>query len=72
MRLVPAIDLLGGRCVRLLRGDFDAETRYAADPRAQVITAAGQGSAAAIALNAALVEEDIKNAVLALRSGYTT
>ena len=34
MRLVPAIDLLGGRCVRLLRGDFAAETRYAADPRA--------------------------------------
>jgi phosphoribosylformimino-5-aminoimidazole carboxamide ribotide isomerase len=34
MRLVPAIDLLGGRCVRLLRGDFAAETRYAADPHA--------------------------------------
>jgi phosphoribosylformimino-5-aminoimidazole carboxamide ribotide isomerase len=31
MRLIPAIDLRGGRCVRLLRGDFDAETRYAAD-----------------------------------------
>ncbi len=30
-----------------------------ADPRAQVITAAGQGSAAAIALNAELVEDDI-------------
>ena len=34
VRLVPAIDLLGGRCVRLLRGDFAAETRYAAEPRA--------------------------------------
>lgn len=30
MRLIPAIDLLEGRCVRLLRGDFDAETRYPA------------------------------------------
>ena len=37
------------------------------DPRAQVITAAGQGSAAAIALNADLVEEDIVRAV-AVRS----
>jgi len=34
-----------------------------ADPRAQVITAAGGGSAAAIALNADLVEEDVRNAV---------
>jgi thioredoxin reductase len=33
------------------------------DPRAQVITAAGAGSAAAIALNADLVDEDVHNAV---------
>ena len=33
-----------------------------ADPRAQVITAAGQGSAAAIAINADLVQEDIQTA----------
>ena len=33
MILIPAIDLKDGRCVRLLRGDFDAETRYDADPR---------------------------------------
>lgn len=33
------------------------------DPRAQVITAAGAGSAAAIALNADLVEEDVRIAV---------
>jgi len=31
MFLIPSIDLRGGACVRLLRGDFDAETRYAAD-----------------------------------------
>ena len=35
----------------------------AADPRAQVITAAGQGSAAAIALNADLVDEDVQRAL---------
>jgi thioredoxin reductase len=34
-----------------------------ANPRAQVITAAGEGSAAAIAMNADLVDEDIRNAV---------
>jgi phosphoribosylformimino-5-aminoimidazole carboxamide ribotide isomerase len=28
MLLIPSIDLRGGRCVRLLRGDFAAETRY--------------------------------------------
>jgi thioredoxin reductase len=33
------------------------------DPRAQLITAAGAGSAAAIALNADLVDDDIRNAV---------
>jgi phosphoribosylformimino-5-aminoimidazole carboxamide ribotide isomerase len=36
MRLIPSIDLRGGRCVRLLKGDFDAETRYAAEPLALV------------------------------------
>jgi hypothetical protein len=33
------------------------------DPRAQVITAAGSGSAAAIAINADLVDEDVRNAL---------
>jgi phosphoribosylformimino-5-aminoimidazole carboxamide ribotide isomerase len=34
MRLVPAIDLKDGRCVRLLRGDFARETAYPASPLA--------------------------------------
>jgi phosphoribosylformimino-5-aminoimidazole carboxamide ribotide isomerase len=33
MLLIPAIDLRGGRCVRLYQGDFAAETRYAYSPR---------------------------------------
>jgi thioredoxin reductase len=37
------------------------------DPRAQVVTAAGMGSAAAIALNADLVAEDVQRAVAAHR-----
>ncbi|MDQ4137580.1 MAG: NAD(P)/FAD-dependent oxidoreductase, partial [Actinomycetota bacterium] len=40
----------------------------AADPRAQVITAAGQGSAAAIAINAELVDEDVNEALAAHRA----
>lgn len=32
MIVIPAIDLRGGRCVRLFRGDFDAATRYDEDP----------------------------------------
>jgi phosphoribosylformimino-5-aminoimidazole carboxamide ribotide isomerase len=34
MELIPAIDLRGGRCVRLFQGDFDAETRYEVTPEA--------------------------------------
>ena len=40
------------------------------DPRAQVITAAGAGSAAAIALNADLVDDDVRNAVRDLDHGF--
>ena len=29
---IPAVDIRGGRCVRLVQGDFSRETRYAEDP----------------------------------------
>ena len=32
MKLLPAIDLIGGRCVRLSQGDFARETSYSDDP----------------------------------------
>ena len=41
----------------------------AVNPRAQVITAAGEGSAAAIAINADLVDEDVQAAVRDFRAG---
>ncbi|MBU8864709.1 NAD(P)/FAD-dependent oxidoreductase [Paenarthrobacter aromaticivorans] len=41
-----------------------------ANPRAQVITAAGEGSTSAIAINADLIEEDTRNAVRAFSLGY--
>jgi thioredoxin reductase len=42
-----------------------------ANPRAQVITAAGEGSAAAIAMNAELVDDDVRKAVHDLHGGAT-
>ena len=33
--IFPAIDILGGRCVRLLQGDYGQETVYGNDPAAQ-------------------------------------
>ncbi len=32
MIIIPAIDLKGGKCVRLLQGDFDKATVYSSDP----------------------------------------
>jgi len=32
MEVIPAIDLLGGRCVRLYQGDFARVTEYSQDP----------------------------------------
>ena len=35
MQIIPAIDLLGGSCVRLHQGDYDQVTRFSDDPVAQ-------------------------------------
>lgn len=37
MRLLPAIDLRGGRCVRLQQGDYNREKIYGEDPVAQAL-----------------------------------
>lgn len=42
MQVIPAMDLIGGRCVRLRQGDFARTTTYADDP-----VAVAQGFAAA-------------------------
>ncbi len=44
MDLYPAIDLRGGRCVRLLKGNYDAETRYDTDPVEVVRSFAAAGA----------------------------
>jgi phosphoribosylformimino-5-aminoimidazole carboxamide ribotide isomerase len=44
MELYPAIDLLGGRCVRLRQGDYDAVTVYGDDPVAVATSFAAAGA----------------------------
>lgn len=44
MDLYPAIDLRGGRCVRLYQGDYDRETHYGDDPVSQARAFADAGA----------------------------
>ena len=43
MEVIPAIDLRGGRCVRLHQGDFDRETVFSDDPLAMALHWQEQG-----------------------------
>jgi phosphoribosylformimino-5-aminoimidazole carboxamide ribotide isomerase len=80
MELIPAIDIRGGRCVRLLRGEFDQETRYELDPRelARAYRAAGarwlhivdlDGARDGERGNAALIGEIAESADLSIQLG---
>ena len=64
--LKTGFSLVGGTGLTSVPGVWAAGN--VADPRAQVITAAGAGSAAAIAIDADLVEEDVNRAVAHLVS----
>ena len=44
MEVIPAIDLRGGRCVRLYQGDYDRETVFSDDPVATAQRWAEQGA----------------------------
>ena len=44
MDLYPAIDLRGGKCVRLLQGDYGRETVYGDDPLAQALAFVDAGA----------------------------
>lgn len=44
MQVIPAVDVLGGRAVRLLRGDYDEVTHYGDDPADMVMAWAGEGA----------------------------
>ncbi|MEM7197319.1 MAG: 1-(5-phosphoribosyl)-5-[(5-phosphoribosylamino)methylideneamino]imidazole-4-carboxamide isomerase [Pseudomonadota bacterium] len=44
MQIYPAIDLRGGNCVRLRKGDFSQETIFHTDPAAQAVIFQNQGA----------------------------
>ncbi len=44
MEVIPAIDLRGGRCVRLVQGDYDRETVFSDDPVATAQRWASEGA----------------------------
>lgn len=44
MDVIPAIDLRGGKCVRLVQGDYDRETIFGDDPAEMAARWASQGA----------------------------
>lgn len=44
MRIIPAIDLRGGQCVRLCQGDYDRETVFGGDPAAMAARWESEGA----------------------------
>ncbi len=67
MDLYPAIDLRGGRCVRLVEGDYERETVYDDDPVAvaRAFQAAGVRWIHVVDLDAARTGEPANRAVVA-------
>lgn len=67
MDLYPAIDLRGGRCVRLYQGDYDRETVYGDDPVAQAraFATAGARWIHVVDLDAARSGEPVNRPVIA-------
>jgi phosphoribosylformimino-5-aminoimidazole carboxamide ribotide isomerase len=44
MEIIPAVDIRGGRCVRLYQGDYDRETVFEEDPVTAALTWSSQGA----------------------------
>ena len=65
--LFPAIDILGGRCVRLLQGDYGQETAYGNDPvaQAQAFQDAGATWVHVVDLDAARTGDPLNRQVVA-------
>jgi phosphoribosylformimino-5-aminoimidazole carboxamide ribotide isomerase len=74
MDLYPAIDLRGGRCVRLTQGDFARETVYGDDPVAQakVFADAGAPWIHVVDLDAARTGEPVNRPVIAAIAAAVT
>ena len=67
MQLYPAIDLRGGRCVRLYQGSYDAEKAYSDDPvgQARQFADAGASWLHVVDLDAARTGEPVNLPVIA-------
>jgi phosphoribosylformimino-5-aminoimidazole carboxamide ribotide isomerase len=66
--VIPAIDLRGGRCVRLLRGDPDLAVEYGDDPVAMArrFEVAGATMLHVVDLDAALEDGDNRGAIVSI------
>lgn len=66
-RVFPAIDLRGGRCVRLYQGDYGRETVYGDDPVAQAAAFVAEGASVlhVVDLDAARTGEPVNRPVIA-------
>ncbi|MFC6999982.1 1-(5-phosphoribosyl)-5-[(5-phosphoribosylamino)methylideneamino]imidazole-4-carboxamide isomerase [Rufibacter roseus] len=67
MEIIPAIDLIGGQCVRLTEGDFAQQTTYHSDPVevAKQFEAAGLRRLHLVDLDGARAKEPVNLPVLA-------
>ena len=80
MDIIPAIDLKGGKCVRLYQGDYSKETVFSVDPVATALKWQEQGAswlhlvdldgaAAGEVRNTQAIEDIVKNTSLAVELG---
>src|SRR5260370_9820060 len=63
--VIPAIDIMNGQCVRLVRGDFDQRTVYSDDPATIAIDFARAGAERlhVVDLDAARGEKDNRSVI---------
>ena len=66
MDVIPAIDIRGGRCVRLEQGDYERETVFGVDPVAMALHWVGQGASRihVVDLDAAREGRPVNDAVI--------
>lgn len=80
MEIIPAIDIKGGKCVRLYQGDYSQETVFNEDPVTAALTWQSQGArwlhvvdldgaAAGEPMNVQVVEEIMKQTGLSIELG---
>ena len=73
MVLIPSIDLLNGKCVRLLQGDYGKVTDYGYDPAqiAERFQSAGASRIHVVDLNAAKADGDNRDTIAQIRESFS-